>query len=99
MKIKCDFITNSSSCSFTIAKRYLNEMQIMAIKDHIEFAHLLSQKNPDWDFGWADEWKVTEFDDRLDLDTSMDNFDMSFFLKCIGVPDEAIEDYDHSNGW
>lgn len=98
MKIKIGFVTNSSSCSFTIPKRYLNEMQIMAIKDHIEFAHMLSEKYPDWDFGWADAWKVTEFEDRLELDTSMDNFDMHFFITCIGVPEEAIQDYDHSNG-
>lgn len=99
MKIKVDFVTNSSSCSFTIPLRYLNEMQILFIKSHIEIAMVLTKMNPKWDFGWRDKWLVIEYEDHIKLDTMMDNFDMSLFLKCIGVPEEAIENYDHSNTW
>lgn len=96
MKIKADFITNSSSCSFTIATSYLNEMQIVAIINHIEFAFLLDQLYPDkWNFGWAEKWKVDVYSDRIEVDTSMDNFDMETFIRAIRVPEEAITDYDH----
>lgn len=99
MKIKADFVTNSSSCSFTIPKRYLNEIQILFIKDHIEIGEAIMEINPKWDFGWRDAWIVKDMGDELEISTTMDNFDMKLFLEAIGVPEEAIENYNHSNIW
>jgi hypothetical protein len=98
MKMKMDFVTNSSSCSFTIPKKYLNELQVIAIKKHIEFAMLLGTLYPKrWDFGFRDEWTVVEHEKILEVKTYMDNFDMQVFLDAIGVPREALENYEHSN--
>lgn len=35
MKVRVDFVTNSSSSSFVISKKHLDEEQILAIKQHI----------------------------------------------------------------
>ena len=92
MKIKTDYITNSSSASFTIAKKFLSEFQIMLIKDHIEVGYALTKTKamPDLDLGWADEWSIIEIGDEIHGSTSMDNFDMYAFLNAIGIPDGVI---------
>jgi len=99
MKIKVDFITNSSSASFTILRSNLNAFQELLIVDHIEAAALLQHKNPEtYKFDWIskqDAWSITVTDTHVEGWTSMDNFDMLALLKHIGVPDEHIE-YDHS---
>lgn len=98
MKLKVDFITNSSSASFTILRSDLTPLQELMIIDHIEAAHLLMKADPSLDFGWPnknDAWAITVTDDEIKGDCSMDNFYMTELLRVIGVPDEKI-DYDHS---
>ncbi len=98
MKIKIDFITNSSSASFTILRSDLTPLQEILIIDHIEAATMFLKKDPTIDFGWlnaGDEWSITVTEDKIEGDCSMDNFCMTEFLNKIGVPDEKI-DYDHS---
>ena len=96
MKLKSDFVTNSSSASFVIAKKHLTKNQIMLIHDHIGVGMILAdQLNNNMYYGhypvaMADEWLIKEYFDRITFDTSMDNFDMWWFLKEIGVKNEHI---------
>lgn len=85
MKIRYDFITNSSSSSFIISKKYLDEEQLIAIRKHTELADKL-----DWDCGWYDKWNIEENHNYITGHTYMDNFSMSSFLEYIGVPDSVI---------
>jgi len=65
MKIKSDFVTNSSSSSFVIETKYLSDFQIDMIHNHFEIAQLILQKDPEADFGYMsrhDSWHIKEYD-------------------------------------
>ena len=88
MKVKVDFITNSSSASFVIPKTCITEKQISLIYSHIEMGHLIA-KNEELHL-YFDKWKITETEDQIEGYTSMDNFDIEWYLKKIGVPEHCI---------
>lgn len=93
MKLKSDFVTNSSSASFVIAKKHLTKKQIMLIHDHFGVGMILAEqlnKERPYPLSSADEWKIDEYSDEIAFDTFMDNFDMWWFLKEIGVKNEHI---------
>lgn len=93
MKIRNGFVSNSSSSSFTIKKKYLKKFQICAIRHHLEFGRLLGIEYSDDE---CDRWEVVGLKDenskKIFVSTSMTNFGMKEFLRKIGVPDEAIGD-------
>ena len=81
MKIRNGFVTNSSSSSFIIAKKHLDDDQIKAIHNHIELAKLMGDKYADK----YDEWSISENEEYVSGATWMDNFYMGGFLDDIGV--------------
>lgn len=95
MKTRSDYVTNSSSSSFIISKKYLDEEQVEAIKNHRVLAERLGLDNFD------DPWDIEENDDYITGYTCMDNFDMDEFLEKIEVPSEKVHwdefEFDLSN--
>lgn len=81
MKIRMDFVTNSSSSSFIIAKKNISRNQLFAIEHVAELAEKLNMPNR----SDASSWEIDEDEDFVRGYTSMDNFSMIKFLEKIGV--------------
>lgn len=98
MRIRHDFVTNSSSASFIIPKNKLNDIQSILLINHLSvFAATIKPKwmktyTPDKN----DEWYICETKKLFKGHTSMDNFDMKHFLREIGVNDVYVKDHDYS---
>ena len=87
MKMRLGYVTNSSSSSFIIAKKYLDEDQIKAIHNHTELTKKLG-----WDIDCLDwPWDIEENDNFITGYTYMDNFSMYDFLEKIGVEDKYVD--------
>lgn len=93
MKLNIDFITNSSSASFVILKKHLTDVQIQMIHDHIEVGMIIAEDGEYEIYNYP--WEITETEDEIKGYTSMDNFDMHWFLDAIGIDHEII-DYAHN---
>ena len=96
MKLKIDFITNSSSASFYIMLDLITDTQRLMIYNHIELSNVMKyNKNYELYNDLGSAWKITEDDKKIMGDTGMDNFDMYWFLDKIGINSDHIH-YDHS---
>ena len=91
MKTRLGFVSNSSSSSFVIDKHHLSPAQIEQIENHI--AESKGMKTEYDGEVWAcegDKWDIEVVENAVRGSTFMDNFDMRWFLKQIGVTYEAI---------
>ena len=84
MKIRINFVPNSSSCSFVIKKKNLCSCQIEKIHNHLEVGKELGLFKDTEKYNTAHlmfEWDIKETEDEIRGETTMDNFDMVDFLK------------------
>lgn len=86
IKIRYDFVTNSSSSSFVISKTHLDDDQILAINEHISLGEKLGMYNCSSHY----EWDIDENDEYIGGYTYQDNFSMFDFLDKIGVNSETV---------
>jgi hypothetical protein len=82
MKIRQGFVSNSSSCSFIIPKKFLTEPQLDLIRNHQTCGEEYAD---DW------PWELEESDDSIKGETIMANFDFPAYLEKIGVKREHIK--------
>lgn len=90
MKLKTDFVTNSSCASFVIEKRSLTNIQILLIQNHLEFCKQYHSKSLEYTPDHSG-WSISETDNTIEGDTGMDNFDMLWFLLEIGIDEDDIK--------
>lgn len=93
MKIRNGFVANSSSSSFTVDLTKISHRQKEQILDHETEGEKLGMVNCDC------PWHVEEKGTRLELCTSMTNFDMLHFVRMIGIHKTAILEYDADYGY
>jgi len=112
MKFRSGFVSNSSSSSFVVQKKYLTPFQIECIKNHGELAKMFEDSmnktvEDVYDFEELDKkdmynywsfdlccqatWEIEEKEDTVEGWTTMDNFNMKWFLRQIGLTEDQFE--------
>lgn len=85
MKIRKDFVTNSSSSSFIISKKCLTEEQLEAIRNHSKIGERLGLECAE------EAWSIEENDISIWGYTWIDNFDIGKIFEIYGIPNEVIK--------
>lgn len=88
MKTRHGFVSNSSSSSFVVKEKHLNDLQKLMIINHIEFSELFSKLDSSYKNynSQGDKWNIEIKDGEIRGFTYMDNFSMGKFLKYIDAP-------------
>ena len=79
MKIREGFVSNSSSSSFIINKCNITDAQLQKIREHSYWGEIYKIPYTN------EEWEIKETENTISGYTTMDNFDMDYFLTIIGV--------------
>jgi hypothetical protein len=96
MKIKSDFVTNSSSASFIIGLHNITHLQKILIYNHVYFCKYEGIEGfGDFHLDEGDAWEIKETEDYIEGSTIIDNFNMHEYLKIIGVDMNKVK-YWHS---
>ena len=89
MKNRNGFVSNSSSSSFVIFKDALTFEQKDMVYDYMTYVkHFIELDGTLKElFEWCDSspWQITDHDDYIFGETSMDNFDMSGYFEYIKI--------------
>lgn len=88
MKIRTDFVTNSSSSSFVICKDLLDGDQIKAIHQHVEMMVKVGLMNTP---SYEDAWEIEESEHYISGYTWMDNLSIGELFEVIGISDRIID--------
>jgi len=98
MKIRSGFVSNSSSSSFILEREHCTPAQLKSIYRHI---HKAAKLDPSYRGSRTedDAWFISETPDYIMGSTIMDNFDMRWFLRLIGIPDTAVTFEDCEADW
>ncbi len=102
MKIRNGFVSNSSSASFIILLDRITDEQKQMVYNHIEIGQeidkkLIAKGKPSM-YEYYDEWLLKEDEFSLWCSTTMDNFDLEFFIKReVNISKKAIIDI--GDGW
>jgi len=99
MKVRSGFVSNSSSSSFLIPINALTESQILMIQDYINVTENWCKYHKE-DNLYPEGWDITVNEKCVYGWTTMDNFDMSFFLNVIVGVNKYIhwgDDYTDNN--
>ena len=91
MKTRLGFVSNSSSSSFVIPVAALTEFQKACLIDHIEASNIIRkflnhEIDPDYE-----AWRVKESKGWIKGWTSMDNFDIQWLMRQIGIPLHLVQ--------
>jgi hypothetical protein len=90
MKIRTNFVSNSSSSSFVVYKRDITAAQAQQIKNHAELGESFGVSHTDW------AWLIDENGIAITGSVSMDNFSMRDYFDKIGIPESVVEWGDYS---
>ena len=95
MKIRTDFVTNSSSSSFVISRKDITDEQIELLKNHADIIKHFGYEIPGLEYSLSDDyWDISIDDDSVSGYTSMDNWNFYKFLEYIGLDMTKVQ-YNH----